>query len=69
MLSERSREMTITYLEFFYVVLFAARCMDECWPEFEAEKIIWQSYSFGNDGAHYLPQEKRRAPNGWKINL
>jgi len=58
--------MIITYLDFLYAVLFAARCMDECWPEFDAEKLIWESYSFGNDGAHYLPQEKRRSP---KINL
>ena len=51
--------MIITYLDFLYAVLFAARCMDECWPELEAEKLTWESYSFGNDGAHYLPQEQR----------
>jgi hypothetical protein len=46
--------MTITYLDFLYTMLVAARCMDEYWPELEAEKLIWESYCFGNDGAHYF---------------
>jgi len=60
--------MKITFNEFLYGALFSARCMDECWPELEAEKLIWESYSFGNDGAHYVPREKRRPPlNRWTM--
>lgn len=58
--------MTITHNEFFYGVLFRARCMDERWPNLGAEKIIWQRWAFGNDGAHYIPKDngKWRIENG-----
>jgi hypothetical protein len=56
----------ITHREFL-LALGNARKTGPGFKNLRFEKWLWESFAFSNEGAHYIPAEQRKVPNGWNI--
>lgn len=60
--------MTITIREFCSSLLLGARLLDANLPHLKQEQWLWESYSFDDNGCHYIPVDCRKLYPKWRVD-